>query len=81
MIYIQVYVPDKNKVYDFRVPIKITIASLKNLVLEAVYDIGYDYDFVKDKFLFINFYNREILDNKLCIKDYSVHDGEKFVLI
>lgn len=81
MLYIQVYIPDKNSIYDFRVSSQMSISILKNLILESIYNVKYDKDFVDSNFLFLNFYSKEVLDNNLNICDYGIYNGEKFILI
>ena len=67
MVYISVYIPEKNLIYDFKVSTRVKIYMLKGLILEAVYGTNYDDDFVKE--------------NYLLLSDYSIYDGEKFLLI
>ncbi len=80
MVYIQVYIPEKNQTYDFRVSNGLKIYKLKGLIFEAIYDINYD-DYVVEKYLFMDFNNKKVLDDQLYISDYSIYDGEKFLLI
>lgn len=81
MIYIQVHIPDKNTSYDFKISSKISVLKLKKLILEAVYDIVYDDEFVGINYLFLRLLDSKKLENFSTISDYAVYDGEKFLLV
>lgn len=81
MVYIQVWIPYKNKTYDFKVPTSIDVATLKSLILEAVYEQRYDYEFVRDSYMLFDYYDSKRLQNDILLKEYAIHNGEKFLLI
>lgn len=81
MVYIQVFIPDKNKIYDFKVSVNIDIVTLKSLILESVYNVEYDKEFLKNNYLLFNYYDNEKLQDDLIVEDYAIHNGEKFLLI
>lgn len=81
MVCIQVYVPDKNNVYDFRVSTQISIVTLKSLIVEAVYNLKYDTDFIRKNYLFLKFHDNKKLEDSFLVEDYAIHNGEKFLLI
>lgn len=81
MVYIQVFIPDKNKTYDFKISTDINIATLKSLILESIYGFEYEEEFLKNNYLLFNYYDNEKLQDDLTINDYAIHNGEKFLLI
>lgn len=81
MVYIQVYIPDKNRNYDFKISSSITVIMLKSLIIEAVYNVRYDEEFIKKAYLFMNFYTEKMLKDNMKISDYAIHNGEKFLLV
>lgn len=81
MVYIQVFIPDKNKIYDFKVSVNINIVTLKSLILESIYGLEYDEEFLKNNYLLFSYYENEKLQDDLTIEDYAIHNGEKFLLI
>lgn len=81
MVYIQVWIPYKNKTYDFKVPTSIDVATLKSLIIEAVYEQRYDYEFVRDSYMLFDYYDSKRLQNDILLKEYAIHNGEKFLLI
>ena len=81
MVYIQVYIPEKNNIYDFKISASINVCMLKKLIIESIYDISYDEEFIRKNYLFISLNDYKKLDNCLTISDYSVYDGEKFILV
>lgn len=81
MVCIQVYVPEKNDFYDFRVSTQIKIITLKSLIIEAVYNFKYDADFVRQNYLFLKLNDNKKLEDSFLLEDYAIHNGEKFLLI
>lgn len=81
MIYIQVYIPDKNIFVDYKVSSKITICTLKSLIVESMYNIRYDINFIKSNYTLMDFNNRKRLKDDLKLQNYSVYNGYKFLLI
>ncbi len=81
MIYIQVYVPDKNKTYDFKISDQVSVLILKSLILEAVYNLKYDIEFIKMNYLLLKFHDNKKLEDTFIMEDYAIHNGEKFLLI
>ena len=81
MVYISVYIPEKKLIYDFKVSTRVKIYMLKGLILEAVYGTNYDDDFVRENYLLLCFNDKKALNDDLFVSDYSMYDGEKFLLI
>lgn len=81
MVYIQVFIPEKNRIYDFKISTQLNIATLKSLILEAVYNVKYDNEFIRENYLFLSFNDNKKLEDDLTIDDYAIHNGEKFLLI
>lgn len=81
MVYIQVYIPDKGEYMDFRIDSKLNIATLKGLIIECVYNIRYDEDFVKSNYILIDFYSRKRLIDDLTLDDYAIYNGYRLLLI
>ncbi len=81
MVYIQIYIPDRNRVYDFKVSTQINILTLKSLVVEAVYNLKYEKDDIRQNYLLLDFKEHKRLNDDLTIEDYSIYNGEKFLLI
>lgn len=80
MVYIRVYIPERNQTYDFKVSTRLKIYALKGLIFEAVYGIKYD-ECTIEKSLFMDFNDKKVLNDQLYIRDYSIYNGEKFLLI
>lgn len=81
MIYIQVYVPDKNRFFDYKVSRKINICNLKSLIVESIYNVKCDDEFIKCNYVLMDFNCRKRLKDDVNLYNYPIYNGYKFLLI
>lgn len=81
MVYLQVYVPDKNRFFDYKVSRKINICNLKSLIVESIYNIKCDDEFIRNNYSLIDFNCRKRLKDDINLCNYSIYNGYKFLLI
>ncbi len=81
MVYIQVYIVDKGEFIDFRTSKGISILNLKSLILECIYNIKYDDEFIKDNYLLIDYVSKNKLGDMKTLFDYGIYDGYRLLLV